>query len=57
MYTSGIESFISMMETSSLMGANVVALVAKSWEKGAAFSEKSGIGGSGCNRTLKDMSF
>jgi prenylcysteine oxidase/farnesylcysteine lyase len=32
-YTSGIESFISTMETSSLMGANVAALIAKGWER------------------------
>lgn len=30
-YTSGIESFISTMETSSLMGSNVAALVVKKW--------------------------
>ncbi|KAJ9206252.1 hypothetical protein DTO021D3_4901 [Paecilomyces variotii] len=30
-YTSGIESFISTMETSSLMGKNVAALIARSW--------------------------
>lgn len=32
-YTSGIESFISTMETSSLMGMNVARLVADGWEK------------------------
>ena len=30
-YTSGIESFISTMETSSLMGGNVAALVVEGW--------------------------
>ncbi|KAL1865615.1 hypothetical protein Plec18167_009336 [Paecilomyces lecythidis] len=30
-YTSGIESFISTMETSSLMGKNVAALMVRSW--------------------------
>ncbi|KAJ5888472.1 Prenylcysteine oxidase [Penicillium taxi] len=33
-YTSGIESFISTMETSALMGRNVAALVVKSWKNG-----------------------
>lgn len=33
-YTSGIESFISTMETSSLMGMNVAKLVADRWEHG-----------------------
>ncbi|KAJ5174809.1 uncharacterized protein N7482_000686 [Penicillium canariense] len=32
-YTSGIESFISTMETSALMGRNVAALMVQSWEK------------------------
>ena len=32
-YTSGIESFISTMETSSLMGMNVARLVADGWKK------------------------
>lgn len=31
-YTGGIESFISTMETSSLMGKNVAALMVKSWK-------------------------
>ncbi|KAF9884047.1 hypothetical protein FE257_002332 [Aspergillus nanangensis] len=31
-YTGGIESFISTMETSALMGKNVAALIAQSWE-------------------------
>ncbi|CEL07451.1 hypothetical protein ASPCAL10608 [Aspergillus calidoustus] len=31
-YTGGIESFISTMETSALMGKNVAALIARSWE-------------------------
>jgi len=33
-YTSGIESFISTMETSSLMGMNVARLVVDGWEGG-----------------------
>ena len=32
-YTSGIESFISTMETSSLMGMNVARLIADGWER------------------------
>ncbi|KAJ5094472.1 Prenylcysteine oxidase [Penicillium angulare] len=32
-YTSGIESFISTMETSALMGRNVAALMVQSWER------------------------
>lgn len=32
-YTSGIESFISTMETSALMGRNVAALILQSWQK------------------------
>lgn len=32
-YTSGIESFISTMETSSLMGMNVAKLVVEGWER------------------------
>ncbi|KAJ5290350.1 acetamidase [Penicillium atrosanguineum] len=32
-YTSGIESFISTMETSALMGRNVAALMVQSWEQ------------------------
>lgn len=32
-YTSGIESFISTMETSALMGRNVAALMVRSWQK------------------------
>ncbi|KAL3453432.1 hypothetical protein BJX65DRAFT_263882 [Aspergillus insuetus] len=31
-YTGGIESFVSTMETSALMGKNVAALIARSWE-------------------------
>ncbi|EAW09518.1 putative prenylcysteine lyase [Aspergillus clavatus NRRL 1] len=31
-YTGGIESFISTMETSALMGRNVAALISQSWE-------------------------
>lgn len=33
-YTSGIESFISTMETSSLMGMNIARLIADKWELG-----------------------
>ena len=33
-YTGGIESFISTMETSALMGRNVASLMAKRWEEG-----------------------
>ncbi|KAJ5552160.1 Prenylcysteine oxidase [Penicillium frequentans] len=32
-YTSGIESFISTMETSALMGRNVAALMVQSWQR------------------------
>ena len=32
-YTSGIESFISTMETSSLMGMNVARLVNDGWKR------------------------
>lgn len=32
-YTSGIESFISTMETSALMGRNVAALMVQSWRR------------------------
>lgn len=32
-YTSGIESFISTMETSALMGRNVAALMVRSWQE------------------------
>ena len=31
-YTSGIESFISTMETSALMGMNVARLITDDWE-------------------------
>ena len=34
-YTSGIESFISTMETSALMGKNVARLIVDGWEKDA----------------------
>lgn len=46
-YTSGIESFISTMETSSLMGANVARLVVDGWwddAGGAGKVEKEGEG-------------
>ncbi|RPB25540.1 putative prenylcysteine lyase [Terfezia boudieri ATCC MYA-4762] len=39
-YTSGIESFISTMETSSLMGINVAQLVVDSWESKEKASKK-----------------
>lgn len=39
-YTSGIESFISTMETSSLMGKNVAQLIADGWRRDQA-SEQS----------------
>ena len=51
-YTSGIESFISTMETSSLMGMNVAKLVVDGWEmeeeegRGAA-QMKEKVGGEG----------
>lgn len=32
-YTSGIESFISTMETSSLMGMNVAKLIVEGWRR------------------------
>ncbi|KAJ5683933.1 Prenylcysteine oxidase [Penicillium maclennaniae] len=35
-YTSGIESFISTMETSALMGRNVAALMVQSWKQDAS---------------------
>lgn len=35
-YTSGIESFISTMETSALMGRNVAALMVRSWQEDRA---------------------
>ena len=41
-YTSGIESFISTMETSSLMGMNVARLVADGWKKEMIDKEASG---------------
>jgi prenylcysteine oxidase/farnesylcysteine lyase len=41
-YTGGIESFISTMETSALMGRNVAALMFQSWQKHAILTgEKS----------------
>jgi prenylcysteine oxidase/farnesylcysteine lyase len=39
-YTSGIESMISTMETSSLMGANVAALIAQGWAKDISNTEE-----------------
>ncbi|KAL4956458.1 Prenylcysteine lyase-domain-containing protein [Aspergillus filifer] len=38
-YTGGIESFISTMETSALMGRNVAALIAEGWEEGELTEE------------------
>lgn len=47
-YTSGIEGFISTMETSALMGRNVAALMARSWEGNVAGEvEEEGDGESG----------
>ncbi|KAF2814819.1 Prenylcysteine oxidase [Mytilinidion resinicola] len=39
-YTSGIESFISTMETSALMGKNVAGLIVDAWAKAEANGEK-----------------
>ena len=39
-YTSGIERFISTMETSSLMGMNVAKLISQRWEEGSLANEK-----------------
>ena len=36
-YTSGIEAFISTMETSSLMGMNVARLIQREWEEEEIF--------------------
>ncbi|RMJ23308.1 Prenylcysteine [Aspergillus sp. HF37] len=47
-YTSGIEGFISTMETSALMGRNVAALVSEGWVGRTA---KEGSGGSWWERT------
>ncbi|GFF37375.1 hypothetical protein IFM58399_04871 [Aspergillus lentulus] len=40
-YTGGIESFISTMETSALMGKNIASLISQSWEdqKGSSAQE------------------
>lgn len=43
-YTSGIESFISTMETSSLMGMNVARLIADGWKLEREVLEESRIG-------------
>ncbi|KAL8698531.1 MAG: hypothetical protein Q9201_006515 [Fulgogasparrea decipioides] len=43
-YTSGIESFISTMETSSLMGMNVAKLVTNQWEDRETMEMKRGNG-------------
>lgn len=44
-YTSGIESFISTMETSSLMGMNVAQLVVDSWESKVKGGKKANVEG------------
>ncbi|CAI7647474.1 unnamed protein product [Penicillium bialowiezense] len=38
-YTGGIESFISTMETSALMGRNVATLMFQSWQKNGAVAD------------------
>lgn len=38
-YTSGIESFISTMETSALMGRNVAALMVRSWQEDGSLED------------------
>lgn len=43
-YTSGIESFISTMETSSLMGMNVARLIADGWKSERKILEESRLG-------------
>lgn len=40
-YTGGIESFISTMETSALMGRNVATLMFQSWQQGETDSDAS----------------
>ncbi|KAJ5386143.1 Prenylcysteine oxidase [Penicillium cosmopolitanum] len=40
-YTSGIESFISTMETSALMGRNVAALMLQSWQQNSKQGNRS----------------
>lgn len=42
-YTGGIESFISTMETSALMGKNVAALMSQSWLDEDEFGEVKGL--------------
>lgn len=49
-YTGGIESFISTMETSALMGRNVAALMDRSWE-GVEGVKTEGADGDGWERT------
>jgi len=44
-YTSGIESFISTMETSSLMGMNVARLVVDGWGKEGGKGEPDALSG------------
>jgi prenylcysteine oxidase/farnesylcysteine lyase len=46
-YTGGIESFISTMETSALMGKNVASLISQSWE------DQKGSDGQGTTRQEK----
>ena len=52
-YTSGIEGFISTMETSSLMGANVARLLVDEWIEEALVMEAGGKGEIGSERTKK----
>ena len=58
-YTSGIESFISTMETSSLMGMNVARLVVDRWNgKGKGDEEREEMvsaGKEGAGREDKDL--
>ena len=44
-YTSGIESFISTMETSSLMGSNVARLIVDGWIVGRKKAEEKKVAG------------
>lgn len=46
-YTGGIESFISTMETSALMGRNVATLMVQSWQKQEQSKKESSSPGSG----------
>ncbi|KAK9855926.1 Farnesylcysteine lyase [Penicillium brevicompactum] len=42
-YTGGIESFISTMETSALMGRNVATLMFQSWQKNDAETDRGAV--------------